>query len=262
MKIGIDFDDILIDCNESVARYHNRVYGTSYKRGDMTTWHLHDIWMCSKEEAIRRVYEWYDSEEHLETLPIKGAIEAIAELSRFYELYIITSRPESAKNVTEILINRYFGDNFSGLHFTSHFESIGRRTKSEVCLELGTPILIEDSPVHAEEVANNGIIVLLLDAPWNKDLSLGNVFRVFSWKEIIRFLVSFQGQNIPSPCKITCNRVQSKCADCGRFLSEIKVWGNAPANIKVRAWRRILEEGYRPQTDTQKSFARLIRFAF
>ena len=183
-RIGIDFDDIVLDCYTPLVHFHNTHYGTSHRREDIKSWFLEHAWGCGRDEAVRRVKEWYDSPAHGESLPMVGAVDAIKELSKSHELHIITSRPASIEECTRAWINKYFDGHFSGIHFTSHFDP-GARTKADVCKSLSTTLFIEDAPVHAKSVSESGIQVLLLDSPWNQEVVGENIKRVFSWKEIL-----------------------------------------------------------------------------
>jgi uncharacterized HAD superfamily protein len=188
MKIGIDFDDVLFDTNSSLALFHNSHYGSSYERKDVQSWFLEHIWGCTPQEAIARVKEWYQSSGHMQLMPMPGALEAIVELSRDNELYVITARPMQIEKLTLTLLEQHFPEKFSGLHFTNHFER-DNQSKADVCKKLGISLLVEDALVHARTVAAADISVLLLDSPWNQEVVSANITRVFSWEEIVRFVL-------------------------------------------------------------------------
>jgi len=58
--------------------------------------------------------------------------------------------------------------------------------KSDLCLKLGVEVLVDDCLEFAEECADKGIKVLLLDSPWNQTDSLPkNVKRMKNWDEIV-----------------------------------------------------------------------------
>lgn len=187
MKIGVDFDDVLLDCNTSLALFHNSRYGTSYEREDVRSWYLEHTWGCTQQEVVARVKEWYGSQEHAESRPVAGAIAAVGELARSHELYVITSRPANVKDLTQVWLDRHFPDQFGQLHFTSHFEP-GAGSKAEVCRKLGISLLVEDSLLHARDVAASGATVLLLDCPWNQEAVPDNIIRIFTWDDVLNFI--------------------------------------------------------------------------
>jgi len=75
------------------------------------------------------------------------------------------------------------------VYFTNHYskkELNETKKKSNICIELGVELLIEDSLDYAFECSSEKIKVLLLDKPWNKaDKLPAGVTRVHSWREII-----------------------------------------------------------------------------
>ncbi|MDE1919788.1 MAG: hypothetical protein KGH56_03835 [Patescibacteria group bacterium] len=191
MKIGVDLDDVLLDCNTSLALFHNSRYGTSYERKDVQSWYLERTWGCTPREAIARVKEWYESREHAESYPVSGALATVAELSRRHELHVITSRPEQVRELTHSWLEKHFPGRFVDVHFTSHFEP-GAGSKAAVCRNLGISLFIEDSPLHARDVATSGVTVLLLDCPWNQETVSGNIIRIFAWDDVLTFVASGQ----------------------------------------------------------------------
>ena len=191
MKIAVDFDDILLDCNSSLALFHNNRYGTSYCRDDIRSWHLEKTWGCTYEEMVKRVNEWYFSDEHGGSVPMPGSQEAVVSLARNHELHIVTSRPEQIRDRTEEWLRRHFPKMFSGTHFTGHFWN-GAKNKSDVCRQLGVALLIEDSPLHAQNVASAHIPVLLMDSPWNQELDADGqkIIRIKKWQDVLDFVSS------------------------------------------------------------------------
>lgn len=191
MKIGIDFDDVLLDSNASLARFHNAKYGTSCTRNDFRSWDLKETWGCSKDEVVRRVMEWFNSPEHVATAPVHGAQDAIALLSRHHELHIVTARAVDAQEATaELLAKNFVGEKFSGIHFASTAKT-GAGSKVEICQRLGVAFMIEDAPHHAHELATNGTPVLLFDTPWNQQETPVGVTRVFTWEDVLEFVEKY-----------------------------------------------------------------------
>jgi uncharacterized HAD superfamily protein len=185
-NIGIDFDDVLHDFNESLYSYHNKKYGTSIKRNDVVSYDIEKIWGGTKDEAIEKVYEFYRTREHDETMPLDGSVEVIRSLAHKFSLHIITSRVEEIKDLTIRWLDRHFPDMFSSVVFVNHYGKSmkSKRTKAEVCSELYVDLMIEDSLEHALAISACGIPVILIDCPWNQGETPDNVYRVRSWKEI------------------------------------------------------------------------------
>lgn len=135
-RIGVDCDDVVIDFNEGLAKYHNKRYGTTYGRKDITSYELEgNLWDCDLDEAIQRIHDFYHSEEHTALLPTQGAVKALNRLKKSYSLILITSRPESVRALTSKLLEKHFPLIFDDAHFLGCYhksESRGQ-TKAEVC---------------------------------------------------------------------------------------------------------------------------------
>lgn len=189
--LGIDFDDVIADFNAGLFDYHNKKFGTNYSRNDITAYELSHVWRCSPEEANRRIYDFYHSEEHLELHPMPGAVEALERLQEEYVLYLITFRPASVKELTEKWIHHNKTNVFEASHFLGryHDSSLPKKTKGEICKSLGLDFFIDDSLTHAISVSQEGIPVLLFDAPWNQGKLPPKVKRISGWKEVLATLL-------------------------------------------------------------------------
>lgn len=188
--IGFDLDEVLLDFNNAFCSYHNRVYGTNLRRSDLIVFEYEKIINCSKEEVIKRVVDFYTSPEHLNTKPMDGAVEVINKLKDDNTLIIITSKPEMLREETLKWINKYFPNSFKDVFFTNHFYGNGlRRSKGDVCKEVGVDMFIDDNLENLENVLSMGIPALLFDAPWNQYASKYPMTRVKSWNEILEILL-------------------------------------------------------------------------
>jgi uncharacterized HAD superfamily protein len=185
--IGIDFDDVVVQTNKAMAMWHNRVYGTEYEREDISSYNLTSLWGCSQEEMLRRIHEFFLSPEHEATIPLDEVAESL-EVLKNRELHVITARDEEFKIATLLLAERHVPFLLDKFNFPN--TTTKKRTKSQVCLELGIEVFIDDHLDYARDVAASGIPVLLFDCPWNQTDDLPhNVTRVHSWKEILQKLV-------------------------------------------------------------------------
>jgi hypothetical protein len=184
MKIGIDFDDVLFDFTTKLCEWHNKNYGTNLKRENIDNYYLPDLFQCARKEEIVRVGEFYESKEHSDLYPVTGAVEAVRELNKNNELFIITARPETVRGVTEELVQRYFSGMFESVRFTGKFLGSGIE-KSDICRNLGIDIFIDDFEDNLTGISSIGIKSLLFNAPWNQGELGSGITRVYSWSEIV-----------------------------------------------------------------------------
>lgn len=185
----MDFDDVLFDFNGAIHPYHNSLYGTNLDKEHITSFALEDFWACSVEEKDKRVCDFYQSTEHQDTPPVPGSIEGVKSLKQKHQLYIVTARPEQFKHFALEWLSKYFPNMFEEIHCTNQYLGIGpKRTKGEVCKELGLDVFVEDALHNADDIANCGIPVLLFNTTWNQAEVKPPIIRVNSWDEIVKAL--------------------------------------------------------------------------
>ena len=190
MTIGIDLDDVLASLMVSLVDFHNQRYKTTLTRNDFRHFDLWRTWGGNREEAIRKVYEFYEAKEFENVGTVPGAIDALASLKAMeHRLYVITARPNHIIKKTEVWLERHFPKTFDGVHFTNAFIVSGpSRKKVDVCKELGVELLIDDNLVYVNECATEGTPALLFDAPWNQGVLPAGVTRISSWDEVVRYI--------------------------------------------------------------------------
>lgn len=186
--IGVDFDDVLMAFNESFCLWHNTNYGTSYAKKDFSTYEFDRVLKCSLKEAVVRCRQFINSQEHSSALPVEGSIKGMKLIGE-KNVHIITARASMVSSPTIKWLEKHFPEMAKRVHFvgidkeSSHYEI----NKKERCRELGIEIFVDDSLVHATEVSEDGIPVLLFDNPWNQTNVLpSNIERVFLWDEIVK----------------------------------------------------------------------------
>lgn len=192
MRIGIDLDDVLIDLNHSLSLFHNTQYGTNYRTDEVRSFHLEEVWNCTRDEAIRRVGEFYEVHDPQYIPAIEGAHETLNRLKKRNEFFIITGRPHSQRTKTEKTVDFHFPNIFNEIHFTDFFSKRGNAlTKADICQSLTIDIFVEDNHKWAHQVAEKGIPTILMNKPWNQEpITHSNVTRVHNWKEIEQRIVN------------------------------------------------------------------------
>src|SRR5688572_173557 len=100
MKIGVDIDDVLASFMLAMIEYDNKAYGTTFVRDDFKSFDLSKTWGGTTEEAIDRVFRFYESPGFKDVGVMEGAKEAIQELKKNHELAVVTARPEILRAAT------------------------------------------------------------------------------------------------------------------------------------------------------------------
>ncbi len=190
-RLGVDFDDVLIDFTNTFRIHHNELHGTTLEYGHLVDWNLGNVFGCSEEEMRRRVYDFVFSHHHIQVAPIEGAADAMRTLSDYYDLFVITARDDIMRNPVDELVAKHFAQLFQELHFANHYVLGDTKTpipKVEICKRLNVAALIDDSPGTARTTATAGIPVYLPDRPWNQGEMPPLVTRVANWEEILERL--------------------------------------------------------------------------
>lgn len=193
MRIGIDFDDVVANSLDVLMRLHNERYGTALTRADFHSFNLWEVWGGTREEAIKKIDEFFNEDQLKEISPIAGSIEAINTLKQEgHDLYVITGRAERDVAQTERWLKHHFAGVFKGVHY-AHFNTLDKspRRKLDICKELKIELMIDDHLPTAIECAENGIKAFLFNQPNNAHAVLPpGITRVHSWNEIIEKIAS------------------------------------------------------------------------
>jgi uncharacterized HAD superfamily protein len=187
MRIGIDIDEILTPFLEGFLPFYNERHGTDYSPEKMWSYHLEDVMKRPVTELVKEVRAFYESGQLEQLAPFPEAKVAIKELHNAgHELIVITSRHSGAIPRTKPWLDTHFQGLFKNVYFTQNASLNGEaKTKGSLCRELAIPILIDDDERYAEECSKNGITLLLLNKPWNKDKEMKDAIRVQDWQEVL-----------------------------------------------------------------------------
>jgi len=199
LRIGFDFDDVLIASADHITKLYNGIYGTKLTRDNwyedqsiVEPWDVDDFSL-----VLSRVTEIMPSEDFMQVEPLKDAHDVLKHLKeQGHDLLVITGRPQMIRASTEQILTKYYGDifNVDELQLTDHFAQEGKRTdKGDIALELALTHFVDDVIQHANSVASKGITTVLFDDgyKWNQAEPDHGVVRIKSWKALGEF---FDGQ--------------------------------------------------------------------
>ncbi len=188
MKIGIDIDDVLVEFAKGYLNKYEEKYEKKVNFEDIFSFDLWKPLGISKQEAIDLADSYYDSLEFDNIGVLEGAKSALREISKNYEIFLITSRPIKLKEKTNNFINQHFSGIPLRIIFSNDFFSQGMKSKAQICEEEGIKLIIEDNKNYSALCAKKGIKVFLFDKPWNKNFKRKNIERVYNWSEILERL--------------------------------------------------------------------------
>jgi len=173
LRIAVDCDEPLADCNTCLQAWHNREYGTHLAVDDIFSFKLWLVWGCSREEHIRRIHEFYESEDFRNMKPTPGAAEGVAAIAGENDLFVLTSRIGVAIAHTKPFIDRYYPGRFDKIAFANNYSMGGNgRSKDEICSIENADLLIDDCIHYALDNLKIDVPVILLDRPWNRERTM------------------------------------------------------------------------------------------
>lgn len=185
--IAVDFDDVIAEFGKTFIWFHNRYYGTALTFEDAVEYDLTITFGTDRHSMVRRV-STFVHEYHNLIPPLTDVHHSLRRLAADFELHLVTNRQESTRAITHRWLSHHGLDHFAALHFTNAFGTIEhiKRTKLEVCQEIGATLLIDDAPENARAVSAGSIPVLLMMRPWNMSVSGEYITPVSDWTEAVR----------------------------------------------------------------------------
>jgi uncharacterized HAD superfamily protein len=153
-KIILDLDGVLVS-------WHEAVYD-DYTRRDKFKGSFREFWIdyipsLSKElqKYIVEIPIYYAANS-----PSKEVLNFLNKIKESYEIYYVTSRPESVRLTTEQYLRRYKFPYKENLIFTDDKSSVARILKVDFALD--------DFSSHIEKLSKVTTAILFAK-PWNKD---------------------------------------------------------------------------------------------
>lgn len=196
MVIATDADGVLTDMSGFNFLYGEKFFG--HKPVDISGYTTAEIFGETKtREFLFGLRYFYDYCCRLK--PRENAANVCQRLcSDGHSLYVITARKFSTMktplgSLSRNLFRKWTVKNelaFGDIFFCS--EGNTPPQKLEFCRKIAADIMIDDKPDIALFLAENGVNVLLFDAPYNKSVKHKNITRVHSWDNIYRYVNNSQ----------------------------------------------------------------------
>ena len=190
MRIGLDYDDLIVDYARALLKYYNDRYSKRRKQlKDLETYNLQSILdFSTREQYLSFLSDFERSRERKKIKAIQGANQGVLDIhSKGHELFLITdSGIELYERINERLKLR-FPNCFSNIFFT-HLYLESYTPKDEICARENIELMCDDNPEVISKCAARNIKGLIFSRPWNSHFNpiLSNLTqRVNSWEEIV-----------------------------------------------------------------------------
>lgn len=188
MIIGVDADGVLTDMQE-----FNYQCGKQYFKKEIVDpagYSVKEIFGVGKVEELFYGLQYFP--KYCKEYPPREDAAAVLQLLREegHDLHEITARKfVTFKNFIGKYSKKWFvewcekyGFSFSSITFCS--EKNGPEDKYNACKRLNVDVMIDDRPEIVLYLAERGIPVLMMDAPYNQEVKHENVTRVYGWKDV------------------------------------------------------------------------------
>jgi len=183
-RLGIDLDNVIAYVDPVVEREMRKMFGTE---PDRSICNYKERFGVSSFDDYQKFWDYFvENKLWLEVEPVKGAKEALKELSKDYTICIVTGRWHyDAPQTLEWLAreNIYYDELM--------FVALRKKTQLGVTFD----VFIEDNAKVAEEFAKQSwcSLSLLYLYPWNESYTFGDdvkdkIVKVRDWGEIVKAL--------------------------------------------------------------------------
>lgn len=187
-RIGVDIDGVVAYHSEMTIDKINAHFGVNFLPRMNTTYSFEDGYLrefpaMDRAELHAFIVHLFDQTDHLSKappfLPMIGALRVLSGMSLDPGgvTFITARKPEKAA-MTKTWIDR---------HGIAYHKIVHTTEKVTYCQRNGIKYMIEDAPQHAQECAQGGIGVFLLDWPFNQDVvatGVNGIWRVPNARDI------------------------------------------------------------------------------
>ncbi len=158
MRIGVDFDEVVVNQYDRFLEFKNSEQGTNTTRLDRYFKSIEDLF--GSKEKKEKIWDRFEdgSEEYENMAPFEEAKEVIPRLAENHHLEIVTGRESSQEEHVRDIVNKCFQDCFEAIHIVGDRD----KSKADVCEERYLKHHIEDHPNPAKRCASRGITVLMV----------------------------------------------------------------------------------------------------
>lgn len=191
MVIAVDIDDVLYPFADTVIPYVHKMSGKHVTPLELFGDQKMTASGLSDTDFIRIVSEYHFEPENIHHKPLNGVLEHLTDLAIDNDVYLVTSRVHSMKNVTEQWVSMHLpGVPLKELIFVgNHWNGRVTETKAEVCKRIKADFLIEDQPRYVDMFINHPTQAILFgEYDWNRNHAASHFTRAKDWFEVRKII--------------------------------------------------------------------------
>jgi len=189
--VAVDIDDVLLEGVPVIVADYNRRFGTRVTPGDLyAAEYNRQVWGdVDIATASRRIDAYAESSAFTNREPVREVTHCLRALAKRYELHVLTGRNDVVTELTNDWLRCYFPEVFASVNFSNLFDPDKKRSKGEMCVELGASFLIDDHLPNVKSAAEYGLrAVLFGNYPWNQADELPpGVTRCADWPAVLEY---------------------------------------------------------------------------
>lgn len=176
--IAFDLDDVLADSTEfwrveinkrtglNLSVEHYRVPGDYWQ-------YYENVWRTHKIDHLISIPD-IDAQIVNDQSKIRvyaDSLEVLTQLSKAYDLVVVTARNGDQKPETEKWLRQNFPDIFSHVVFADGHVGLAVKNKGDICKEIGASWLVDDNPDHCKDAVDKGITAVLFgEYGWHRNI--------------------------------------------------------------------------------------------
>lgn len=192
--IAVDIDDTICQSLEAFRIRTNEFTGANLKPEDYRitgeywgfyerVWDQHGL---TGETTVQEVYEDLHTNQSLVPL-LPGAELAINQLSKDFDIVLLTARDYKWEAATKMWLIEQFGQEAPEVYFSQGHRDTSSKNKGQICKELGAKWLIDDNVEHCITAIDEGIIAILYgEYGWQVDAPKALV-KCRDWQAVLEY---------------------------------------------------------------------------
>ncbi len=168
-RLAIDCDDVIANTTGAVVSHARSVLARDIPVGNISCERYWRNRMSMTKGIALGFMKTFEMDGYPGIQPVEGVRVALEELSRSFELHVVTARMKYLRGVTEDFLRSHGLDSvIVEIHYSKNpFYPNGAPTKADICRDIGARALIDDSPREiAGMVSNEQAGILFGDNPW------------------------------------------------------------------------------------------------
>ena len=154
-RIAIDIDEVLVKFLFPMAKHHHKVHKLWSK--PKYNYVYREIFEIDEVTSQKMVREFYQSNDFMDLVPIKGSQEAMYKLKRHSDkMYVVTGRQDVVREETEAWIESFFPGVFDDVILTNSFTP-NEVHKADICRALNIGLIIDDNKSICDRCIEDGV---------------------------------------------------------------------------------------------------------